>query len=240
MGNCIVEVVTSSVRSSVEAEKGGAKRIELCGALATAGITPSPGLFLQVKKQVSIPVFVMIRPREGNFIYSESEFEVMLEEIKYFRSAGADGFVFGLLNEDGTVDVERTRILVDVCEGLPVTFHRAIDVTPDIFQALEDILSTGCKRVLTSGGAPTGPEGAEVIAELATRAAGRIIIMPGGGIRPDTLATIIHPHITEYHLSGRLPVISPFQTSIFDMNWAETDAGEIKKCVEIVGDLNDE
>lgn len=234
MGNCIIEVVTSSVHSSVEAEIGGAGRIELCGALATAGITPSPGLFLQVKKSVSIPVYVMIRPREGNFCYSDTEFSVMLEEINYFKSTGADGFVFGLLNEDGTVDITRTRILVEACGEFPVTFHRAIDVTPDIFQAMEDIISCGCKRILTSGGAPTGPEGVESIHKLADQAGDRIIIMPGGGIRPDTFEKMVHTKIMEYHLSGRLPVISSFQSGIFDMNWAETDRGEIRKCIGLL------
>lgn len=236
VGNCIIEVVTSSVHSSVEAERGGAKRIELCGALATAGITPSPGLFLTVKKNVSIPIYVMIRPREGNFCYSDQEFEVMMEEINYFKSVGADGFVFGVLHEDATIDIRRTKLLVDACGDLPATFHRAIDITPNMFDALEEIISTGCKRILTSGGAPTGPQGVENISKLVKQASDRIIIMPGGGIRPDTFQSMLNPDINEYHLSGRLPVVSSFQSSIFDMNWAETDAGEIRKVVTLLED----
>ena len=229
--NYTIEVVTSSVRSSIEAERGGAKRIELCGALATAGITPSAGLFLIVKKYVKVPIYVMIRPREGNFCYSNHEFEVMVEEIKYFKSVGADGFVFGVLHEDATVDIDRTKILVEACGNRPVTFHRAFDITPDMSVALEQIISTGCQRILTSGGAPTGPKGIEMIHKLVEQATDRIIIMPGGGIRPSTFESMLTPKIKEYHLSGRLPVISNFQTPIFDMNWAETDAEEIRKVV---------
>lgn len=232
MVNYIIEVVTSSVYSSVEAEKGGAKRIELCGALATAGITPSAGLFRMVRKNISIPVYVMIRPREGNFCYSSQEVEVMLEEIRFFKSEGADGFVFGALDPDGTVDIKTTSKLVDACGDIPVTFHRAIDLTPDIFEAADEIIQCGCKRILTSGGKTTGPEGAAVIHRLAEYVDGRISIMPGGGIRPETFGVMLNRNIHEYHLSGRLPVRSEFQSELFDMNWAETSADEIAKVIE--------
>ncbi len=232
MNSFTIEVVASSVKSCVNAERGGATRIELCSALATAGVTPSTGLLLAVKKHISLPVYVMIRPREGDFHYDKEEMEVFKYEIENLQKAGADGFVFGILNEDETVNTPLMREMVNFCKPFPVTFHRAIDCTPDIFQALEAIIDSGCERILTSGGKASGPEGVATIIQLAEKAENRIKIMPGGGIRPDTFPLMLHPLIKDYHLSGRLPQISHAKSTLFDMNWAETDEASIRKVVE--------
>lgn len=226
-----IEVVASSVLSCINAEKGGANRIELCSALATAGVTPSNGMLIAVKENISIPVFVMIRPREGDFCYDKREIETFKREIDSLQKAGADGFVFGLLLPNGHVDVKSTRELVDFCKPYPVTFHRAVDCTPNPVNAIEDIVLTGCERVLTSGGAATGPEGRDNIMAMNEKANGRISVMPGGGIRPDTFPIMLHDTIHEYHLSGRKPVISESSVRLFDMDWAETDELSISEVV---------
>lgn len=233
MNSITIEVVASSVQSCVNAELGGADRIELCSALATAGVTPSSGLLETVKKHISIPVYVMIRPREGDFCYDNTELEVFKREVENLQEAGADGFVFGVLKPNGVVNEQVMRELVAFCHPFPVTFHRAIDCTPDMMEALEAIIDCGCSRILTSGGKASGLEGIEQIEMLAEKAANRIIIMPGGGIRPDTFPSMLRKSIHEYHLSGRLPIQSPMPSTLFDMNWAETDEASIAQVVEL-------
>jgi copper homeostasis protein len=218
----LIEVVASTVHSCVEAELGGASRIELCSALGVAGITPSSGLLEVVKRHISIPVYVMIRPREGDFTYSASELEVMKREIDLLGESGADGFVFGVLTEQGTVDISTTSQLVKHCGNKPVTFHRAIDCTQNLLASVSEIAGCGCERILTSGGKKSGPEGKEMILAMHDVAAGNILIMPGGGIRPDTFSDIYHPNLSEYHLSGRSARISQSPSQLFDMDWAET------------------
>jgi copper homeostasis protein len=225
----LIEVVASTVHSCVEAERGGAGRIELCSALGVAGITPSSGLLEVVKRHISIPVYVMIRPREGDFIYSESEIEVMKREIDLLGASGADGFVFGILNPDNTIDTELTRQLVEYCGTKPVTFHRAIDCTNNLTESVKEVASCGCERILTSGGKQSGPEGKEIILAMHEAAEGKILIMPGGGIKPEKFDEIYHPSIREYHLSGRSTRLSPTPSTLFDMNWAETSREAIAR-----------
>lgn len=233
----VIEVVVSSVRSSENAERGGATRLELCSALSAAGVTPSEGLLRTVKARVRIPVFVMIRPREGDFCYDGGELDVMRAEIDAIAAAGADGFVFGVSKRDGQVDVERTHELVKRCHGLPVVFHRAIDIAPDPFEALDAIVDAGCVRVMTSGGAHTAPEGIERIVAMHEYAGGRVTVMPGGAIRADTFHEVLRPELLEYHLSGRTPIRSPLASRLFDLDWAETDEDNIRSVVEAAARL---
>jgi copper homeostasis protein len=218
----LIEVVASTVHSCVEAELGGAKRIELCSALGAAGITPSSGLLEVVKRHISIPVYAMIRPREGDFTYSKSEIEVMKREIDLLGESGADGFVFGILTEQSTIDTRATSQLVKYCGNKPVTFHRAVDCTQNLLASVQEIASCGCVRILTSGGKKSGPEGKENILAMHEAAEGKIVVMPGGGIRPDTFPDIYHTSLKEYHLSGRSPVKSTTPSILFEMDWAET------------------
>lgn len=223
----LIEVVASTVHSCIEAQAGGAGRIELCSALGAAGITPSSGLLEVVKRHVSIPIFAMIRPREGDFTYSKTEIEVMLREIDLLGGAGADGFVLGALLENRRIDQRLTKSLVARCAGLPVTFHRAVDCTPNLIQATNEIVDCGCKRILTSGGKSGCVEGIDTILAMTDIAKGNIVIMPGGGIRTDNFKHIYQPALSEYHLSGRTQHKAPYHTELFETDRAETDRNAI-------------
>jgi copper homeostasis protein len=205
-----LEVCIDSVESAMAAEHGGAKRVELCSDLMEGGITPGAGLIASVRRRIAIDLFVMIRPRGGDFYYTDLEFEVMQEEISHARQLGADGVVLGLLDQHGRVDLTRTRKLVEQAAPLPVTFHRAIDMTPNLLAAFEDVLSTGAARILTSGGAPSVPLGLAEITRMVEASRGRIAIMPGGGIRPENIAAIVQATgASEFHASARTAFPSP-------------------------------
>eukprot|EP01111_Echinosteliopsis_oligospora_P016117 TRINITY_DN6580_c0_g1_i1.p1 TRINITY_DN6580_c0_g1~~TRINITY_DN6580_c0_g1_i1.p1 ORF type:complete len:180 (-),score=36.33 TRINITY_DN6580_c0_g1_i1:107-646(-) len=146
-----VEVCIDSVESAIEAEKGGASRVELCSSLFEGGLTPSVGMVKTVKKYVRIPVYVMIRPRCGDFLYSSYEYDSMRLDVEIMKSSGADGIVFGFLNSDGDIDLERTQEFILLAHPLPVTFHRAFDMTRDPYKAMEDLIKLGIPRILTSG-----------------------------------------------------------------------------------------
>jgi copper homeostasis protein len=189
-GRLVLEISVESVERAVAAERGGAARIELCGALDVGGITPGVELMRAARGAVRVPIFAMVRPRGGNFVYSAAEFEEMNRSIDAARAVGMDGVVMGILKRDGTVDVSRTADLVRAAAPLPVTFHRAFDQSADLFAGLEDVVATGVRRLLTSGGAVTAPEAVARIAELVRRAGGRVIVMPGSGITAGNVAEI--------------------------------------------------
>ncbi len=165
------------------ARDGGAHRIELCTALQEGGLTPSPAMIAAAVECSDLPVYVLLRPRAGGFVYSGDEFALIEREMERARSLGASGFVAGVLLADGQVDIERMRRLVDCADGLEVTFHRAFDEAVDLERALEDVIVTGCRRLLTSGGAPDVLAGAERLRRLREQGAGRIAIAAGGGLR---------------------------------------------------------
>ncbi|XP_051473614.1 copper homeostasis protein cutC homolog isoform X2 [Apus apus] len=202
-GGFLMEVCVDSVESAVNAERGGAGRIELCAALLEGGTTPSMGLLQVVKQCVRVPVFVMIRPRGGDFLYSDREVEVMKADIRLAKLHGADGLVFGALTEDGRVDTELCTALL-VCRPLPVTFHRAFDMVHDPLVALETLISLGFERVLTSGCDSSALEGLSLIKRLVEQAKGRIVVMPGGGITERNLQRILEGSTaSEFHCSAR-------------------------------------
>jgi copper homeostasis protein len=205
----LIEACVDSVPSAVAAEAGGAGRVELCDNLIEGGTTPSAGTIEDCRSRLRIPVFVMIRPRGGDFLYSDVEYDVMRRDIAHARALGAHGVVLGLLDRDGAVDVARTRALVDAARPLPVTFHRAFDVSRDPAAALDALIGLGVERVLTSGQAPTASEGAELIAEMVRRAAGRIGILPGGGLNENNVAGLVaRTGVREVHVRGTSPVRS--------------------------------
>lgn len=200
----LVEICVDSLESAIIAEAAGAGRIELCSALSEGGITPSAGLVEAVRNNISIEVNVIIRPRGGDFLYSDNDFSVMRRDVERAGEAGADGVVTGILNRDGTVDVERTALLAEYAAPMQLTFHRAFDMCREPKKGLEDIISAGAARILTSGQARTAIEGASVIKELVATAGERIIIMPGSGITEYNVALLATTTgAREYHLSGR-------------------------------------
>ena len=198
----IIETCCDSITAMYAAVIAGTDRIELCNDLSVGGVTPHHAAIDEAGTLKGLKVNVLIRPRGGSFVYHESEIERMFYKIAYCANCGLNGVVIGALKQDGTVDMELCRELVSVARtyGLSVTFHRAIDETPDIFQALEDVISLGVDRVLTSGGAPTAWEGREVIRRMVAQAAGRTIILPGGGVTPENaLALAEYTGVTELH-----------------------------------------
>ena len=200
----LVEICVDSLESATIAEASGAGRIELCSALSEGGVTPSAGLLEAVLNNISIDVYVIIRPRGGDFLYSDHDFSVMRRDIERAGEMGAEGIVTGILYRDGTVDVDRTALLVEYAGPMQVTFHRAFDLCREPKRALEDIISAGASRILTSGQARTAIEGAAVIKDLIAMAGGRVTIMPGGGISEYNVALLANTTgAREYHLSGR-------------------------------------
>ena len=178
----ILEISVESVEAALAAERGGADRLELCANLREGGTTPPADLLRSVRERVRLPIFAMIRPRGGNFLYSDREFAAMREAMHAARESGADGFVLGLLDAEGRVDVERARELVERASPLPVTFHRAFDASVNSKEALDDVIETGAARVLTSGGKPTAPEAFSVLGESVRSAGQRIVVIPGSGL----------------------------------------------------------
>lgn len=189
MSKILLESPVFNVESALQAEASGVDRIELCSDFSEGGTTPSAGIFSALKKKLSIPVFVMIRPRGGDFVYSEIEIEAMLADMRLFKSLGADGFVFGMLHPDGTVDTAACQKLLEAANLVPCTFHRAFDVTPNLETSLESLIALGFDRVLTSGGKSSACSAIDVLQKLLHRAKHRIIVMPGGGLQPEC----IHP-----------------------------------------------
>lgn len=197
----ILEACVNSALSAILAEKGGAGRVELCENMAEGGCTPSAGTIRYAVSHLTIPVFVMIRPRGADFCYSAEEFEIMKEDVAQAKELGAAGVVFGILRTDGTIDSGRMAELVRMARPLGVTCHRAFDMTRDPFEALEALISLGIDRVLTSGQSDSALIGAPLIKELIRRSSGRIRIMPGHGIKEHNLARVIEATgATEYHL----------------------------------------
>jgi copper homeostasis protein len=187
----LLEVPIASVEDAQSAQEGGADRLELNAALSLGGLTPSLATLIEVKAAVKLPVIVMIRPRPGGFAYSAADFKVMQRDADLALQHGADGIVFGILNPDGQVDGDRCRSLVRQAGGRAAVFHRAFDVTPEPLPALEELIELGFRRILTSGQEETAYNGTALIAELIQRAAGRIEVLPGGGINRFTVADVV-------------------------------------------------
>ncbi len=247
--NNIIEVCIDSLESGLNAQIGGADRVELCDNLYEGGTTPSIGMVKVMREKLHINLNVIIRPRGGDFLYSTNEFEVMKANILDMKDTGIDGVVIGLLLPNGEVDIERTKELVKLANPLSVTFHRAFDVTADPFKALGAIISTGAHRILTAGQQNLAPDGIELIKKMVRYADGRIIIMPGAGIDKNNIAEIagntgvVECHITARSISesrmkykkdgifmGGLPQIPEFTRLIADVK-------KVRKMKEILNSL---
>jgi copper homeostasis protein len=208
----ILEICADSVESAVAAEAGGAHRIELCSSLLEGGVTPSTGLISTVRNRLSIDLYLMIRPRGGDFCYSADEFETMERDVLSAKQLGANGIVFGILHENGDVDIARARKLVEIARPLRTTFHRAFDMSRDLTKSLTDVIETGADRVLTSGGEQNVEDGIPAIAQLVQTGNGRISIMAGGGITESNVRGIIEQTgVEEVHASVRVRTPSPMR-----------------------------
>jgi copper homeostasis protein len=197
----LVEACVDSVDSAIAAEAGGAGRVELCDNLVEGGTTPSLGAITLARESLAIPIHVIIRPRGGDFLYADREVETMLRDVDAAREAGVAGVVIGVLQPDGAIDDTITRRLVERARPLSVTFHRAFDLARDPLEALDSLIALGVNRVLTSGQAPSAAEGVPLIADLVRRAAGRIGVLPGGGIRAGNAAALVAATgVTEIHV----------------------------------------
>lgn len=230
----ILEICAATIQSAINAETAGAHRIELCSELAVGGITPSFGMIQEVLKQVSIPVFVLIRPRSGNFTYSEDEFEIIKADILQCKKMGSAGIVSGVLNKDQTIDLVRTKELVELSKPLPFTFHRAFDWVPNPTEALENLIEIGVQRVLTSGQSATAEEGFEILTQLHQQANKRIVILPGGGIKEANVSLFKNAGFTEIHASAsalvqetEIPKISMNSPKFFQENKVYESNAEI-------------
>ena len=205
----IIEIASSDYATTAAAAKGGADRIELCANLGEGGTTPSYGLIKQCREDFSLQLYPIIRPRGGDFLYSDEEYSIMLRDVQLCKQTGCDGLVSGLLNRDGSIDIKRTSALIQAAYPLGFTFHRAFDRCFDPFEALEQLVEIGCERILTSGQRPVATEAAEMIARLNESAAQRIIIMPGSGIRKENIKMLADTTgCVEFHSSLRSKITS--------------------------------
>ena len=214
-----VEICVSNIQSAIAAQQGGAQRIELCDNLYEGGTTPSYATIKKARELLDLKINVMIRPRGGDFLYSNTEFEIMKEDIHFCKELCVDGVVFGILLTDGNIDSKRTRILSDCARPLNITFHRAFDMTPDPYVALEKLIDCGIDRLLTAGQKNKAPEGKELIRSLVEKARGRIVVMPGSGLNENNIQEIMDfTGTNEFHLTARKLVDSKMKfrkTDIF-------------------------
>ncbi|QNL48318.1 copper homeostasis protein CutC [Olivibacter sp. SDN3] len=204
-----LEICANSFASALAAQNGGAHRVELCENLNEGGTTPSYGTIKKVREQLHIQVYVLIRPRAGDFNYTDEEFEIMKADILNCKQLGCDGVVIGLLDEEGNVASIRTKELVKLASPMGVTFHRAFDCCNDGLKALKTIIYCGCERILTSGMQNTAIDGANFLKELVDKAGDNIIIMPGSGVNENNIQELIEKtNAKEYHTSAKVPVAS--------------------------------
>ena len=200
----LIEIATSDFTTTQSAVAGGADRIELCANLAEGGTTPSFGQIKKCRDTFTVELYPIVRPRGGDFLYTDDEFDLMMADARLCKELGCDGLVIGLLHKDGRIDVRRTSRLIDAAYPLGITFHRAFDRCRDPFEALEQLISIGCERILTSGQQPTAPEGVGLIAKLNKTADDRIVIMPGSGVRKDNINILANQTgCIEFHSSLR-------------------------------------
>ena len=223
----LIEICAASLASALAAQEGGADRIELCAGIELGGITPSPALLKAARRRVHLPIAVLVRPRGGDFFHSDLEFELIKEDILFCKNEGIDAVVVGVLKSNGAWDWDKMAYLRDLAYPLDVVAHRAFDVaTDDALEAVEALIGLGYDRLLSSGKAPTVPEGLSLLRGMVEQAAGRLTVMPGGGIRIENLENIIKTtQATDFHLTAKMP--KGMETAQY---W-ESDLDQIRQAV---------
>jgi copper homeostasis protein len=227
-----LEICSNSYQSAKNAQDAGAHRIELCQELPIGGITPSYGLLRQVKENLSIPVFALIRPRGGDFVYSDSEFEIMKHDIQLCKDIGCQGIVSGVLNADKTIDIKRTQTLVELSKPLAFTFHRAFDEVENPKEALDTLIDINVERVLTSGQEETAELGIELLQDLNKISNGRIIILAAGGIHAENVSKFKGIGLKEIHASASSAILS--EGSLFSTPLTYSDPQKIKAILDAI------
>lgn len=240
----ILEVCVDSVESAVNAAQGGADRIELCGDLIVGGTTPSLALYEQIREKITIPIHVLLRPRFGDFLYSEEEKEVLLRQAKIFSKAGADSLVIGCLTADGQLDLETMKRIMDAGNGTPCNLHRAFDMCRNLHQALEDAKKLDIRSILTSGGKASAIDGIQTLDQL-KKEAGTIDIMAGSGMNSKNISYLLeHSCLTAFHMSGKMTLQSKMQyrnphvsmglPSLSEYEILQTDAEQIRAAKNVL------
>lgn len=237
-----LEIIGFNIASCIAIDKSGAHRIELCDNSYEGGTTPSFGFIKAAREKVSVDLFPIIRPRGGDFLYSDDEFRIMKKDVELCRETGCNGVVFGLLNKDGSIDTDRTGRLVELAYPMEVTFHRAFDHCKDPVKALEQLIEAGCKRILTSGQQPLAMQGAGLIEELVKVADRRIIIMPGSGVRKDNIKELAEKTgAVEFHsslrttLNSKMDFVNPAFSDNREDSHTSVDPAAIK---ELLNEMN--
>lgn len=250
MNKPILEVCAGSLASALAAQEGGASRVELCDNLYEGGTTPSIGTIELARLKLSIKLHVIIRPRGGDFLYTDLEYVIIKRDVERCRNARVDGVVIGFLTPEGRVDIDRTREIVELSRPMTVTFHRAFDMSRDPFEALEDLKIAGVDRILTSGQKNLAPDGADLIARLIRQSSGKVVIMPGGGLNEVNIADFAEQvHAKEYHATLRRVVESRMEfrrgdvfmgglPSIPEFSILETDPGRVSAMVAALGKMS--
>jgi copper homeostasis protein len=247
--NYKLEICVDSIESALNAQLAGADRIELCDNLLEGGTTPSCGTIMSARNNLNIGLHVIIRPRGGDFLYSDGEYDIMRRDIDICGESGVDGVVIGILTQNGQIDIERTAKLVEYARPMSVTFHRAFDMCADPFKGLEEVIQTGADRLLTSGHKQTAIEGSGLITSLVKQSQGKIIIMPGSGVDKINIAILAKKTgACEFHLTGRMPVDSEMKfrqpgismsgiSGIDEYSRKVADTEKIKRIIEILKDI---
>lgn len=244
-----LEICCYSLQAAIDAQNGGADRIELCQSRPEGGTTPSYATVQMAKKLIHIPIYVMIRPRGGDFLYSDLEFEIMMRDIEMCKNLKVDGVVFGLLLKDGSIDIERTIKLTELARPMKVTFHRAFDMANNLYEALTDLINIGIDSILTSGGAQTAIEGKVPIKDLVAKAGEQLVIIPGSGIDETNIREMAtFTAAKEFHSSaklfnkGKIEFINP-KVRLSDANqpqetgFYETDINKIRKMKNLLKNI---
>lgn len=222
-----LECCVDSVESAIAAKKGGADRIELCSALVIGGLSPSQALYQKIREQVDIPIRVLLRPRFGDFCYTDFEHEILKEEIRSFRKLGADGIVIGTMKPDGTLNLEQMKELMEEAQGMPVTLHRAFDMCQDPFQTLEEAKRIGIHTILTSGQKNVCTEGMDLLKELVEQAQGKTEILVGGGVDASVLPVLAEKTKAKaFHMSGKVSIESEMQYRKQDVSMGVASVSE--------------
>jgi len=231
------EISIDSVQSAINAQKAGADRVELCAGLMEGGTTPSMGMIKTVRNSIDISMFVIIRPRGGDFLYTNEEFEVMCSDIVEAKKNGADGIVSGALTEDGNIDIEKTKKMIELAHPLPFTFHRAFDMCRDPYEALDQLIELKAARILTSGQMNSAAEGIPLLRGLVKKAGNRITIMPGAGVNINNIIPLIdETKATEFHFSGKKKY--PSKMKYFNRNISMGNSAEVDEYAVFVSDYD--